>query len=125
MAEVVEAQAHGDDVGPAQERPSASPVEALARRDFSGFRADEIEEIADAILMVARKLANQESRRYGSARRGRIIDQRRSVRGCPLSDIAQACMGTRRTGVSGVPDILGLLPETELFGGGDHLERES
>ena len=47
--------------------PLYSPVEVLASRDFSTFVPDEMQEIARAIMVVARRLATRESRRYRSA----------------------------------------------------------
>jgi uncharacterized protein with von Willebrand factor type A (vWA) domain len=60
--------------------PLYSPVEVLSQRDFSSFLADEMQEIARAILIVARKLATRESRRWRSTRRGHAIDLRRTMR---------------------------------------------
>ncbi|MBV9354069.1 MAG: VWA domain-containing protein [Chloroflexi bacterium] len=60
--------------------PLYSPVEVLSERDFSSFLADEMQEIARAILIVARKLATRESRRWRSTRRGHAIDMRRTMR---------------------------------------------
>jgi len=60
--------------------PLYSPVEVLAGRDFSTFLADEMQDIARAIMVVARKLATRESRRYRSTRRGHAIDMRRTMR---------------------------------------------
>ncbi len=62
------------------EMPLYSPVEVLATRDFSAFRADEMAEIARAILVVARRLATRESRRYRSTQRGHAVDLRRTMR---------------------------------------------
>src|ERR1700694_5767047 len=61
--------------------PLYSPVEVLAGRDFSTFVPDEMQDIARAILLVARKLATRESRRYRSTQRGHAIDLRRTMRG--------------------------------------------
>jgi uncharacterized protein len=60
--------------------PLYSPVEVLAGRDFSTFVPDEMAEIARAILLVARRLATRESRRYRSTQRGHAIDLRRTMR---------------------------------------------
>jgi uncharacterized protein with von Willebrand factor type A (vWA) domain len=62
------------------EMPLYSPVEVLVGRDFASFAADEMAEIARAILVVARKLATRESRRYKSTQRGHAIDLRRTIR---------------------------------------------
>ncbi|MGI9148160.1 MAG: vWA domain-containing protein [Chloroflexota bacterium] len=60
--------------------PLYSPVEVLAGRDFSTFVPDEMQDIARAILLVARRLATRESRRYRSTQRGHAIDLRRTLR---------------------------------------------
>jgi uncharacterized protein with von Willebrand factor type A (vWA) domain len=52
----------------------------LASRDFSTFVPDEMQEIARAIMVVARRLATRESRRYRSTQRGHAIDLRRTMR---------------------------------------------
>ncbi|MBI2756708.1 MAG: VWA domain-containing protein [Chloroflexi bacterium] len=62
------------------EMPLYSPVETLAGRDFSAFAADDMAEIARAILVVAKRLATRESRRYRATRRGSAIDLRRTMR---------------------------------------------
>lgn len=60
--------------------PLFSPVEILSSKDFSKFRADEMREIARAIVIIARKLATRESRRTRAAQKSHIIDARRTVR---------------------------------------------
>ena len=60
--------------------PLYSPVEVLATRDFSTFSPDEMAQIARAILVVARRLATRESRRYRSTQRGHAVDMRRTFR---------------------------------------------
>lgn len=60
--------------------PLYSPVEILATRDFSTFNPDEMQDIARAIMVVARRLATRESRRYRSTRRGHAVDLRRTMR---------------------------------------------
>lgn len=60
--------------------PMYSPVEVLAGRDFSSFDPDEMAEIARAIMVIARRLATRESRRYRPTRRGHRIDMRRTIR---------------------------------------------
>lgn len=76
--------ARGDDAQQEGEEeldmPLYSPVETLAARDFSAFQADEMAEIARAILVVARRLATRESRRYRPAVRGHAVDMRRTMR---------------------------------------------
>lgn len=60
--------------------PMYSSVETLVGRDFSSFQAEEMSEIARAILVIARKLATRESRRYRPTLHGHTVDMRRSVR---------------------------------------------
>jgi uncharacterized protein len=60
--------------------PRSSPVEILARRNFRNFTPDQLEEIARALLLVARRLALQQSRRYRATRHGQVIDPRRTFR---------------------------------------------
>jgi uncharacterized protein with von Willebrand factor type A (vWA) domain len=77
--------AQGEDDSPDEDEegvdmPLYSPVEVLAARDFSTFAPDEMADIARAILVIARRLATRESRRYRSTQRGHAIDLRRSFR---------------------------------------------
>jgi uncharacterized protein len=77
--------AQGEDDSPDEDEegvdmPLYSPVEVLATRDFSTFAPDEMAEIARAILVIARRLATRESRRYRSTQRGHAVDLRRSFR---------------------------------------------
>ena len=52
----------------------------MARRDFAGFRADELEEMGRLVALIARILAKRFNRRYrDSSRRGRL-DLRRTLR---------------------------------------------
>src|SRR5262249_12477155 len=69
-----------DDDEEGVDMPLYSPVEVLATRDFSTFSPDEMVEIARAILVVARRLATRESRRYRSTQRGHAVDMRRTFR---------------------------------------------
>jgi uncharacterized protein with von Willebrand factor type A (vWA) domain len=78
VAEGEEAEADEDEEG--LDMPLYSPVEVLASRDFSTFVPDEMQEIARAIMIVARRLATRESRRYRSTQRGHAIDLRRTMR---------------------------------------------
>jgi uncharacterized protein with von Willebrand factor type A (vWA) domain len=73
-----ESDADEDEEG--MDMPLYSPVEVLAARDFSTFVPDEMQEIARAIMVVARRLATRESRRYRSTQRGHAIDLRRTMR---------------------------------------------
>src|ERR1700704_616982 len=78
VSEGDEAEAEDDEEG--LDMPLYSPVEVLAGRDFSSFVPDEMQDIARAILLVARRLATRESRRYRSTQRGHAIDLRRTMR---------------------------------------------
>jgi uncharacterized protein with von Willebrand factor type A (vWA) domain len=62
------------------EAPQFSPIEVLSRRNFLSLEADELVEITRAIVVIARRLAQQQSRRYRATRHGRVIDLRRSFR---------------------------------------------
>jgi len=76
-------QTDSDEAGEQREgsdAPQFSPIEILARRNFLSLEADELVEISRAIVIIARRLAQQQSRRYRATRHGRIIDLRRSFR---------------------------------------------
>src|SRR5260370_4816087 len=77
IAEGDQAEADEDEEG--LDMPLYSPVEVLASRDFSTFVPDEMQEIARAIMVVARRLATRESRRYRSTHRRHAIDLRRTM----------------------------------------------
>ena len=63
-----------------EETAGYSPFEVLAQRDFSGFRADELDEIGRLVMLIARHLAKRLNRRYrDSAHRDRL-DVRRTLR---------------------------------------------
>src|SRR5919197_3227870 len=57
-----------------------SPVEVVTDKDFSAFQADEMAEIARAILIIAKRLATRESRRTRIASKSHLIDPRRTMR---------------------------------------------
>src|SRR6478735_3007206 len=54
----------GDEEGDEEALPLYSPVEMLASKDFSRFQAEEMTEIARAVLVIAKRLATKESRRF-------------------------------------------------------------
>src|SRR5207302_8827865 len=60
--------------------PQFSPIEVLSRRNFLSLEADELVEISRAIVIIARRLARQLSRRYRATGHGRMIDLPRSFR---------------------------------------------
>ena len=70
----------GDEEGDEEALPLYSPVEMLASKDFSRFQAEEMTEIARAVLVIAKRLATKESRRFRIARKGTTIDARRTMR---------------------------------------------
>jgi uncharacterized protein with von Willebrand factor type A (vWA) domain len=78
VAEGDQSEATEDEEG--MDMPLYSPVEVLATRDFSTFVPDEMQDIARAIMLVAKRLATRESRRYRSTQRGHAIDLRRTMR---------------------------------------------
>jgi uncharacterized protein with von Willebrand factor type A (vWA) domain len=57
-----------------------SPAEVEIDKDFSTFQADDMTEIARAILLIAKKLATRESRRTRAASKSHLIDMRRTFR---------------------------------------------
>jgi len=60
--------------------PGASNTDSDAEKDFSLFRADELEEVARVARRIARRLARVPSRRWEAARRGLRVDLRRTLR---------------------------------------------
>jgi uncharacterized protein with von Willebrand factor type A (vWA) domain len=73
-------QSKSDEPDEEAEAPLYSPLETLAEKDFSLFRADELDEIARVVLQIARQLALQRSRRHEITRRGHLVDPRRTIR---------------------------------------------
>jgi hypothetical protein len=69
----------GEDEGE-EEMALYSPVEVVINKDFSSFQADEMAEIARAILIIAKRLATRESRRTRVATKSHLIDPRRTMR---------------------------------------------
>jgi uncharacterized protein with von Willebrand factor type A (vWA) domain len=70
----------GDEEGEEEALPLYSPVEMLANKDFSRFQAEEMVEIARAVLVIAKRLSTKESRRYRISTKGSQIDARRTMR---------------------------------------------
>ncbi|HJQ70812.1 MAG TPA: VWA domain-containing protein [Blastocatellia bacterium] len=60
--------------------PAASDTAALAEKDFSEFREDELEEISRLARRIVRRLARRPSRRWKPARRGPRVLLRRTLR---------------------------------------------
>ncbi|MBX5493507.1 MAG: VWA domain-containing protein [Chloroflexi bacterium] len=63
-----------------EEVPGYSAEELLRTKDFSTFRPDELDEIIRLTAKLARRMATRLSRRHKFARRGDVIDLRRSMR---------------------------------------------
>src|SRR5262249_50884649 len=63
-----------------EEVPAASDRGAMAKKDFSTFGADELEEIQRLARRIARRLAARPRRRGKSGRRGPRVDLRRTIR---------------------------------------------
>jgi uncharacterized protein with von Willebrand factor type A (vWA) domain len=81
IAQQIEAADEGEGEGEDEEEVAGySAEEMLAKKDFSMFRADELEEMIRVTLRMARKMATRLSRRMQRTRRGHLIDPRRTVR---------------------------------------------
>ncbi len=63
-----------------REVPAYSPAEASGRKDFSAFAADELNAITELIAAIAKLIATRLSRRTEAARRGSLVDLRRTMR---------------------------------------------
>ncbi len=68
------------DAAEEREVPAYSPVEGRTHKDFSTFAADELQAITELIVIIARLIATRLSRRTRAARRGSLIDLRRTMR---------------------------------------------
>jgi uncharacterized protein with von Willebrand factor type A (vWA) domain len=63
-----------------REVPAYSPAEGRSQKDFSAFAADELDAITALIVLIARLIATRLSRRTAPARRGGLVDLRRTMR---------------------------------------------
>jgi len=73
----------GEDEGAASEPlgvPGMSDREYLMEQDFSGFPADQLDELARLTVLIARRLARRISRRRRPTRRRGVVDLRRTIR---------------------------------------------
>jgi len=77
---LLEWQDEQDTSGEGERVPAYSPLEAITRKDFSAFTADELNEITAIVVAIARRVATRLSRRTRSARRGHLVDLRRTMR---------------------------------------------
>lgn len=76
-----EASAQEEEQHEGSEAPQSSSIEVLARHNFRDFKAEQLDEIRRAVVLIAQRLANrQRSRRYHLTHRGHRIDLRRSLR---------------------------------------------
>ena len=76
-----EASAQEEEQHEGSEAPQSSSLEVLARHNFRDFKAEQLDEIRRAVVLIAQRLANrQRSRRYHLTHRGHRIDLRRSLR---------------------------------------------
>jgi len=81
VSQEIEAADEGEGEGEDEEEVAGySAEEMLIKKDFSTFRADELEEMIRVTLRMARKMATRLSRRMQRTRRGHLIDPRRTVR---------------------------------------------
>ncbi|MBI4610238.1 MAG: VWA domain-containing protein [Candidatus Rokubacteria bacterium] len=60
--------------------PGMSDREYLMEQDFSGFPADQLDELARLTVLIARRLARRISRRRRPTRRRGVVDLRRTIR---------------------------------------------
>lgn len=72
----------GDESSAAEphELPGYSDHEVLMEQDFSGFPVEQLDEVARLTVQIAKRLARRVSRRRKPARRGGVVDLRRSMR---------------------------------------------
>jgi uncharacterized protein with von Willebrand factor type A (vWA) domain len=77
---LIEWKAEADAGDETDQVPAYSPVEVMTHKDFSAFGADELDEITRVVFAIARRVATRLSRRRRIAKRGHMIDLRRSIR---------------------------------------------
>ena len=63
-----------------KEVPAYSPDEVLQQRDFSHFRAEELEKVKDWVSILSKKVSTYLSRRWKKGGKGDHLDFRRSIR---------------------------------------------
>jgi len=80
VAQEIEADQGEGESEDEEEVAGYSAEEMLVGKDFSTFRADELEEMIRVTLRIARKMATRLSRRMERTRRGHLIDRRRTIR---------------------------------------------
>ncbi len=77
---LLEWQDEGESGDDGERVPAYSPVEALTRKDFSAFSAEELNEITQLVQAIARRVATRLSRRTRQSHRGHLVDLRRTMR---------------------------------------------
>lgn len=92
--------------------PAYSPVEALTRKDFSTFSADELDEIVRLVVAIARRVATRVSRRTRAARHSPRVDLRRTIRmslrrGGEIVELAYRRRRVQKTRVVLLADVSG------------------
>ncbi|MBM3471023.1 MAG: VWA domain-containing protein [Armatimonadetes bacterium] len=109
---MIEWQENGETGADGDRVPAYSPVEALTHKDFSTLSADELDEITAIVNAIARKVATRLSRRTRQARRGRLVDLRRTIRhslrrGGEILDVLRRERKLQKTRVVLVCDVSG------------------
>jgi hypothetical protein len=80
---LIKAGSHERETGEPEERkdlPVYSPDEILRQKDFTHFRAQELEKVKDWVSILSRKMATRLSRRWKRGGKGDRLDFRRSIR---------------------------------------------
>ncbi|MDR7509739.1 MAG: VWA domain-containing protein [Armatimonadota bacterium] len=97
-----------------------SPVDVLTHKDFSAFSADELAEVSRLVVAIARRIATRLSRRMRAARRGHLVDLRRTLRyslrrGGEVIDLAYRRRRIRKTRVVVLADVSGSMDVYSRF----------
>ena len=92
--------------------PGASDIESRAKKDFTAFAADELEEIAHVARRIVKRLAKNPSRRWKPVRKGARVNLRRSFRqslktGGELIELSYARRKPKRTKLIVICDVSG------------------
>lgn len=69
-----------EDEGERERAPAYSPAEVVTHKEFGSFSPDELDQISAVVVAIARRVAMRVSRRMRQARRGRVVDVRRTLR---------------------------------------------
>jgi uncharacterized protein with von Willebrand factor type A (vWA) domain len=92
--------------------PAYSPAEALTHKDFTTFSADELDEVSRLVVAIARRVATRLGRRMQRARRGHLVDLRRTIRhnlrrGGEIVELAYRRRKIQKTRVVLIADVSG------------------